>query len=100
MVVTGGLRFGITIARADRTRSFIMPAAAVVSLLENGKAMDPSLAEVRNDDAPAQVMNQGRARGQMQRPQRSPRALRQHFEEMQRLMEFMEDELDALDQGR
>ena len=91
---------GITVARADRTRSFIMPAAAVVSLLENGKAMDPSLAEVRNDDAPAQVMNQGRARGQMQRPQRSPRALRQHFEEMQRLMEFMEDELDALDQGR
>lgn len=91
---------GITLARADRTRSFIMPAAAVTELLESGKSVDPSLAGVRDDNNTlARVANRGQARA-VPAPQRSPQALREHFDEMQRLMDFMDEELRALENGR
>lgn len=90
---------GISIARADRTRSFIMPADAVVEMLEGGQPIDPSVAGVRDDENLARVSNQGRIRG-VPAPRRSPRALRNHFEEMQQLMEFMDEEIRALEEGR
>ncbi len=93
-----GRVIGITLARADRTRSFIMPAAAVRKLLETAPR-DPSLAQVRQPEQepalPVRSMGPPRAGGQ-----RSGEMMRQHLSEMQRLMEFMREEMDKLESGR
>jgi serine protease Do len=87
---------GITMARADRTRSFVMPAAAVQAMLAN-QPQDPAVAQVRQpDQAPAlpvgRVAPPGRPRpGAEQR-------MRRHLSEMQRLMEYMREEMDDLEQ--
>jgi S1-C subfamily serine protease len=90
-----GRVIGITLARADRTRSFIMPAAAVRKLLETAPR-DPSLAQVRKPDEEAAlpVRGMGGRRGGM-RPG-SEEMLRRHLSEMQRLMDFMREEMDGL----
>jgi hypothetical protein len=91
---------GITLARADRTRSFIMPAAAVQKLLETAPR-DPSLAQVRQpEEEPAfPVRGMAAPRGGRMRPG-SEEMLRRHLNEMQRLMDFMREEMDNLDQER
>jgi len=88
---------GITLARADRTRSFFMPAAAVVEMLAK-PAVDPSLAVVR-EPAPMAAARVGarEPRRQPENPQRSQERMRQHLSEMQRLMEFMEREMELLE---
>jgi serine protease Do len=95
---------GITMARADRTRSFVMPSAAVKELLKK-PAVDPSLAQVRNEDENPKVsVRRPRPRivpppGDM-RPA-DPERMRQHLTEMQRLMDFMREEMETLEpQGR
>ena len=86
---------GITVARADRTRSFIMPAAAVENLLEK-KPGDPALARTRpTDDLSAMPV---RRRGVQGLPQPGNEELmRRHIAEMQRLMDHMREEMDGLD---
>ena len=49
-----GRVIGITMARADRTRSFVMPAAAVEELLKK-EAGNPAIAQVRGPDEQAQL---------------------------------------------
>jgi S1-C subfamily serine protease len=95
-----GRVIGITLARADRTRSFIMPAAAVQKLLET-PPRDPSLAQLRKTERPAQLQvrrmaapNRGEAR------QGNGQTLRRHLTDMQRLMDFMREEMNTLEQGR
>jgi serine protease Do len=90
---------GITLARADRTRSFIMPAAAVEKLLLTDPR-DPALAKVRRDDEMAALPVRRAAM-----PNRVPQGggaerLREHLSEMQRLMEFMREEMDNLESDR
>lgn len=87
---------GITLARADRTRSFIMPAAAVEKILLN-EPRDPSLAKVRQDESMAALPVRRAAM-----PRRVPdgggaERLREHLSEMQRLMEFMREEMENLE---
>jgi serine protease Do len=94
-----GRVIGITLARADRTRSFIMPAAAVEQLLLSDPR-DPALAKVRRDDGMAALPVRRAAM-----PNRVPNGggaerLRQHLSEMQRLMEFMREEMDNLEPDR
>ena len=94
-----GRVIGITLARADRTRSFIMPAAAVEKLLSTDPR-DPALAKVRRDDGMAALPVRRAAM-----PNRVPdgggaERLRQHLTEMQRLMEFMREEMENLESGR
>ena len=91
-----GRVIGITLARADRTRSFIMPAAAVRKLLETAPR-DPSLAQVRQpDEEPAlPVRRMAVPQGGRMRPG-GEEALRRHLTEMQRLMDFMREEMDNL----
>jgi len=94
-----GRVIGISLARADRTRSFIMPAAAVEKLLLT-KAGDPALAKVRRDDEMAALPVRRAAM-----PNRVPNGggaerLREHLSEMQRLMEFMQQEMENLEQER
>jgi hypothetical protein len=88
---------GITVARADRTRSFIMPSAAVTQMLANAPK-DPTIAKVREPEKPifarAQKPDAPRA---PKAP--SPRRLREHLSEMERLMEFMREEMHSLEFG-
>lgn len=94
-----GRVIGITLARADRTRSFIMPAAAVEKLLETAPR-DPSLAQVRKpEQEPAlSVRDMGAPRRGMR--QGSEEMLRRHLTEMQRLMDFMREEMEGLGNER
>lgn len=89
---------GITMARRDRTRSFVMPAAAVEDLLER-PALDPALAQVRQDRQPsgppvARAVPQGQPRPG------DPRRMNRHLTEMERLMEFMREEMNGLEGSR
>lgn len=88
---------GITLARADRTRSFVMPAAAVQDLLAK-PATDPALASVRQPDEEAALPVRRMAAPRMHPG--SGERMRRHLTEMQRLMEFMREEMDALEENR
>ncbi len=94
-----GRVLGITMARADRTRSFVMPSAAVSKLLES-KPSDPA----RVNDAVAE------ARGVAAGPNRvrpvpldpgmapaDPERLRRHADDMQRLLERLREEMERMD---
>ncbi|MEO5912648.1 MAG: trypsin-like peptidase domain-containing protein [Luteolibacter sp.] len=97
VVDLNGRVLGITMARADRTRSFVMPAAAVENLLKKDPA-NPALAQVREDDeAKPEPANGGPPlpRGRSQRG--TEERMRRHLTDMQRLMEYMNDEMQALE---
>jgi serine protease Do len=85
---------GITLARADRTRSFIMPAAAVQSVLKTDPK-DPALVHERAiAEAPAMTARESaeQGRGLQQRQDR----LRRHTAEMKRLLDYMRQEMEGL----
>ncbi len=89
---------GITMARADRTRSFVMPSAAVRGLLEK-PAQDPALAQLpQAEQPPALPIRRMAAPQRMQ--QGNQERMRRHLSEMERLMEFMREEMNGLEGGR
>ena len=95
VVDLGGRVVGVTVARADRTRSFIMPAVAVESLLKK-TPQDPALAQVRRGDEMRalpvrEAVPQGRRQAQGQE------RMRRHVADMQRLLDFMRDEMRGLE---
>ena len=93
-----GRVIGITVARADRTRSFIMPSAAVVKMLAN-TPKDPSIAKVREPEK--QVIARAPKSDAPQLPKApSPQRMREHLSEMERLMEFMREEMRSLESER
>jgi len=90
----------LLLARVDRTRSFMIPAAAVKVLLAS-EGVEPSVAKVglEADEVQARVVGgqppqarpQGRAmRGNQER-------LRRHLSDMERLMERMREEMRDID---
>lgn len=86
---------GITVARADRTRSFIMPATAVVNLLKK-EAGNPAIAQVRKpDDEPPLPTGAPAPRGRGA-PGGEAR-MRRHLADMQRLMDHLRAEMDGLE---
>ncbi len=93
----GGV-LGITMARADRTRSFVMPAAAVVELLKK-PAGDPALAQVRKPDEEAQLPTRGAAPQGRMMPGGEER-MRRHLSDMRRLMDYMQEEMQGLENPR
>ncbi|MES2996929.1 MAG: PDZ domain-containing protein [Verrucomicrobiota bacterium] len=94
-----GRVLGITLARADRTRSFFMPATDIIAMLGR-QAKGPDLAKTRVEEAPPLAMRMPRDRNTPKPPRLSRgRALR-HFEEMESLMDHLEDEMSALEMGR
>jgi serine protease Do len=93
-----GRVIGITVARADRTRSFIMPSAAVMKMLAN-TPKDPSIAKVREQEK--QVIARAPKSDAPQLPKApSPQRMREHLSEMERLMEFMREEMRSLEPER
>jgi serine protease Do len=92
---------GLTLARADRTRSFFMPASSLEALLARpGK--DPLLVDAGEPERQVRVDNRPRNRRPQQgdSPKQTQERMRQHLTEMQRLMEFMEHEMEMLEEGR
>lgn len=90
---------GITIARADRTRSFVISAAGLRDLLKK-PAQDPSVAKIREEQVqPFPVRERivpppGSGRMMPGNPER----MRRHLSEMQRLMDFMREEMESLEE--
>lgn len=95
---------GITMARADRTRSFVMPAAAVIDLLKK-PAVDPVLAMAKpeeEEDAGEEAgpAPQGPAPRGMMRPRgkvMTEERMRRHLADMRRLMDHLHQEMEALE---
>ncbi|MEI6653584.1 MAG: PDZ domain-containing protein [Verrucomicrobiota bacterium] len=90
---------GITMARADRTRSLVMPAAAVIRLLES-RPTDPAQLKVAARNLP-ETRRAARAEDDPLPPgivPADPERLRRHLEDMQRLMDRMREEMERLDQ--
>ncbi len=97
-----GRALGITMARADRTRSFIMPASAVQELLKSNPT-DPALMQANQAPqakAVPMVQQQGQPSPRVVPPPNpnTEDRMRRHLSDMQRLMDFMQEELEALDQ--
>lgn len=101
---------GMTIARADRTRSFIIPTQAIAELLarnpltlEAAQAARSELAQAGRPSRQRIVPPPGGGQGLPQaQPQRIPvkpgqaEALRRHLEDMERLMERMRAEMEGI----
>jgi serine protease Do len=95
-----GRPIGITMARADRTRSFVMPASAVVALLKKEPG-DPALAQVGGLDKDTPLSTRGapppniipRGRSMPGNEER----MRRHLSDMERLMQHMRSEIEALE---
>ncbi len=102
VVDLGGRVVGITLARADRTRSFIMPAAALDKLLKT-PPLDPSLARINGEqEMPGQRGRRGQRGGPRQdgppgiRPA-DPDQARRHLDDMRQLMNRLRDEMERLE---
>jgi S1-C subfamily serine protease len=87
---------GITMARADRTRSFVMPAAAVIKLLES-QATDPAMLKVATRDLPGTRRDTPPGQQPPMAPEMAPRdpeRMRRHLADMQHLQDFLRMELE------
>ena len=94
-----GRVIGITMARADRTRSFVMPSAAVTKLLES-KPSDPGRVNDAVAEARGVAAGQGRIRPAPLDPGMAPadpERLRRHADDMQRLLERLREEMERMD---
>jgi serine protease Do len=91
-----GRVLGITMARADRTRSFVMPAAAVVDLLKK-EAGNPMLAQVRQEEKEVPATPRGNAKRGRAMPGGEDR-MRRHLSDIQRLMDHLRLEMEALEE--
>jgi serine protease Do len=87
---------GVTLARADRTRSFIMPAAAILDLLKT-EGENPALAQVRLEEADEALPTRGNVPRGQAAPGGEERMLR-HLSDMQRLMDHMRSEMQRLEE--
>lgn len=89
---------GISMARAGRTNSYVMPAAAVENLLKKDP-QNPSIARNGRDARVPALPN----RMGIPQPRVMPgndERIRRHLEEMQRLMDYMREELEGIDPQR
>lgn len=102
VVDLNGRVIGITMARADRTRSFVMSSAAVCALL-NGSGRDPVLAKAemqeQMDQEREEAIRSMKEKQSSVRPQITQQRLQSHIEEMRGVMEFLQNEMDALEKN-
>lgn len=89
---------GITMARADRTRTYIMASSAVMEMLK-GKADTVAEALIKSEEEKQQLAEQSRAMMPKLRAQGKPRdaqRMRRHLGDMERLIERMDREMEEL----
>lgn len=101
VVTLDGSVVGITLARADRTKTYIMPAHAVQEMLKT-QGTAPQIAQVRNTDKDSIA-----AAAPARKPQRNlrqlapkanidPETLRLHLGDMRHLLEYLDEEMAGL----
>lgn len=96
-----GRVLGVTLARGDRTRSFVMPAAAILEMLDR-ESVAPELAKVATGtetEGRRVLVRQGAVPRQREAGPSQER-MRRHLQDMQRLMERMDEEMEALESNR
>jgi serine protease Do len=89
---------GITMARADRTRTYIMGSGAVMDLLK-GKFDTVAEARKKNELKKQELAEQRRAMIPQMRAQgkpRDPERMKRHLSDMERLLDRMNNEMEAL----
>jgi len=89
---------GVTLARADRTRAFVMPAAAVETLLKS-TPKPPAVAQLRQDEDASDIPVRERTRPGRAQPG-DDELLRRHLSGMRQLMDHLRAEMEALEQER
>jgi S1-C subfamily serine protease len=99
---------GISIARADRTRSFVLPAAHILKVLGSDPLSEDAARaamSAKEDDRQQVARNEEDAGPrQQQQPQVIPLKpgsadrLRRHLEDMDRLMERMKEEMEGMEE--
>lgn len=89
---------GLSMAQAGRTSSYVMPAAAVENLLKK-QPENPALVTARRDDRPAARPHQTMVPQRRVMPGNRER-MQRHMKEMQRLMDFMREEMNGLEPDR
>jgi S1-C subfamily serine protease len=104
VVDLNGKVVGVLVARADRTRSFLIPAADIVAMLKR-PAGDPAVAKVRVPDD-AMEATRIAAAGREERPLMPPGSgpldragaerVRRHFSDMQRLLQRLDEEMNEM----
>ncbi|MFY7818083.1 MAG: PDZ domain-containing protein [Akkermansiaceae bacterium] len=85
---------GIVAARAGRIRSYVIPAEAIVAMLQR-KPVDPALARVQKPQPEPQLSRNREVRPRLQRSDME--RMRARMKEMQQLMRQLDDELGGLD---
>lgn len=100
-----GRVLGITLARADRTRSFVMPAANVKALIAR-QPTSPAIAEAAAEEeslfemagSPRRPMRETRPEPPQALP--SPDRMRRQLSDVRRLRELLIEELELLEEVR
>jgi S1-C subfamily serine protease len=91
---------GLSVARSDRTRSFIISSAEISELLKH-PATDPTLAKVATtQDGPMAEVDPRQQRTPPAMPpldEKGVLRMRRNMKDMQRLMERMQQEMEGLD---
>jgi serine protease Do len=91
---------GLSVARSDRTRSFIISAAEISELLKR-PATDPMLAKVATtqDEQMAEMDQRQQSVPPAMPPldERGVQRMRRHMRDMQRLMEHMQQEMEGME---
>lgn len=107
VVDLAGRVVGITLARTDRTRSFMMPAKAVTDLLAQ-PAIEPGLAMQQRNEMRRRVRHQATPMtdeppplaGDEEEETLNEERIRMHLEHMQRLMDAMRQDLEEFELER
>lgn len=85
---------GITAARAGRIRSYIIPSATIVEMLQR-KPVAPNLAKVRTPEQGPKLSNNRAVRPRLNREDMD--RMRARMREMKKLMRLMDDEMSDLE---
>lgn len=91
---------GISLSRSGRTRSYVMPAAAIEDLLKKDTT-DPALASVEEPEPQPRVVR-AREAGQPRMAPPDPddiEKMKRHLGDMNKLMERIQSEMEALEKG-
>lgn len=92
-----GRPIGVTMARADRTRSFIMPASAIMEMLKKEPQHPDLFRGAPEKQAAQQPLADGRRGPRGRSLPGGEDRLRRHLSEMQRLMDHMRAEMETLE---
>ena len=99
VVDLNGRVIGVSVARAGRTHSYVIPAAEILSLLKE-KPQDSALVQNQRDVRPPDFPRRQMAPGQRRAKPVNPEQVQRQMQEMQQLLDFMQEEMDTLDHGR